>query len=81
MNDRRTFIGAIIAFAVGLVLGQQDHGPKGLRTGAGLLKAERAGKIKILCVPSSVQYDFPLEAVDLESDGRIKPLNELRDPI
>lgn len=28
MNDRRTFIGAIIAFFVGLLLGQQEKAPE-----------------------------------------------------
>lgn len=81
MNDRRTFIGAIIAFCLGLVLGQQEHSPQALRTNADLLKAEKPGKIKIICRPSSIRCDFPLEAVGLDADGQVKPLNELRDPI
>lgn len=33
---------------------------------------EKPGRIVVLCAPSSVQYDFPLEHVMLEKDGRIR---------
>lgn len=33
--------------------------------------AERMGAVKICCEPTRVQYDFPLEAVSLDEDGRI----------
>lgn len=38
---------------------------------------EKPGKIVLLCGYSSVQYDFPLEEVALDADGRIRYPNEL----
>lgn len=33
---------------------------------------EKPGKLVLLCAPSSVQYDFPLQAVALDVDGKVK---------
>jgi hypothetical protein len=42
-------------------------------------EAERAGKIVFCCAPTSVKYDFPLEVVAVDEDGRIAPRSALED--
>lgn len=76
VSGRRQFVEMLIAFVVGLFLGQQEKPPVNKTTLLLMNPSVKRLKCKEL-KRSCVQYDFPLEAVGIDTDGKIKRLEDL----